>query len=116
MSSDSGVPQFVKAGNGWEERSTTAGPEYLRCPDCGAEWNPVFVAWSRRHKADCAYVADIMRSGSLVEILAQYAASLPSTEDAGPDEELEGYILGVRDALRVLRGEEPGRLGRGDLI
>jgi hypothetical protein len=47
--------------------------------------------------------------------LAQYAASLPSTEDALPDEELEGYVLGVRDALKILRGDQPHKMGRDDL-
>lgn len=115
MTGNSGAPQFVKAGGGWEERSTTAGPEYLPCPDCRATWNPVFVAWVRRHNPDCTYVADIMNSGDQVAILAQYAAGLPSPESAGPDEELGGYIQGVRDALRILRGERPERLGRSDL-
>lgn len=54
---------FLKVGDDWEERSTEAGPEYLPCPDCSAEWNPVFVAWARRHPKDCPYVSDIRGSG-----------------------------------------------------
>lgn len=109
------APQFVKAGDTWHERSTTAGPEYLPCPSCGAEWHPVFVAFQRRHQRDCAYVAGIMNSGDITAILAQYAADLPTHEQAGPDDELNGYISGVNDALKILRGETPNKMGRNDL-
>jgi hypothetical protein len=109
------MQQFVRAGDRWKERSTTAGPECLPCPNCGAEWHPVFVAFQRSHPLDCAYVADIMKSSEVTAILEQYAASLPSPEDALPDEELEGYVLGVRDALKILRGESPEKMGRSTL-
>ena len=109
------APQFVKAGDTWIERSTTAGPEYLPCPSCGAEWNPVFVAFQRRHRGDCTYVSDIMKSGEIIAVLAQYAASLPTYEEAGPDDELNGYISGVHDALKILQGEKPRKLGCNDL-
>lgn len=49
------------------------------------------------------------------EDLDRYAAELPTPEDALPDEELEGYVLGVRDALKILRGEQPDKLGRDSL-
>lgn len=47
--------------------------------------------------------------------LEEFAARLPTPEDAGPDEELSGYIRGVQDALSILRGEKPYNLGRDDL-
>lgn len=42
-----------------------------------------------------------------IEDLARFADALPAPEDALPDEELEGYVLGVRDALRIVRGDQP---------
>lgn len=50
-----------------------------------------------------------------IEDVARFADGLPTPEDALPDEELEGYILGIRDALKILRGEKPDKLGRSDL-
>lgn len=50
-----------------------------------------------------------------IEDLERFAARLPEAEDTLPDEELEGYVLGVRDALKILRGEEPSELGRDNL-
>lgn len=47
--------------------------------------------------------------------LERFAAELPDADDALPDEELEGYVLGVRDALKILRGEKPDKLDRDDL-
>jgi hypothetical protein len=50
-----------------------------------------------------------------IEDLERFAAELPEPEDALPDEELEGYVLGVRDALKILRGESPDKMGRSSL-
>lgn len=88
-------------------------PELESCSGCGADWYPVFSVtqergpWERRHRNDCAKKP--------MTVLSQHEASLPAPDDALPDEELEGYVLGVRDALKILRGEKPDKLDRDDL-
>jgi hypothetical protein len=41
------------------------------------------------------------------EDLVRFLEGLPDPEDALPDEELEGYILGIADAVRILHGRAP---------
>lgn len=50
-----------------------------------------------------------------IDDLERFAAELPEPGDAMPDEELAGYVIGVQDALRILRGEQPNKLGRDSL-
>lgn len=39
--------------------------------------------------------------------LTRFAEGLPPYEDVGGDEELVGYISGVKDALRIVQGLPP---------
>jgi len=106
--------KVIKFGDGWQE-IREAGPDYASCTECGGAWYPGStpgMGWCR-HTRDCAYIAKL-RVDDVAGPLQQYAASLPSPEDALPDEELEGYVLGVHDALKILYGEEPDRMGRVD--
>jgi hypothetical protein len=104
--------KVIKFGDGWQE-SREAGPDYAPCTECGGAWYPGStpgMGWCS-HTRDCAYIAKL-RVDDVAGPLQQYAEGLPTYEHADGDEELVGYISGMRDALKILHGEEPDRMGR----